>query len=99
MLISGIIALLGSLAIAAFVWRRWDELGVTIGPRGWPAVIIISLVTTVLAVASGSWALYKINSLTGPSATKCTVACLIDALALAILMAFLLVAYYQKAVV
>ncbi len=98
MFIGGIAALLGSSAIAVFVWRRWDELGVTIGPRGWTALIPISLVTAALAVASGSWALYKINSLTGSTAVKCILACLFDALALAILVAFVIVIYYQKAV-
>ena len=99
MLIGGIAALLGSLAVAAFVWRRWDELGVLIGPRGWKALIPISLVAAALAVASGSWALYKINSLTGSTAVKCIVACLLDALALAILVAFVIVTYCQKAVI
>ncbi len=97
MLVGGIAALLGSSAVAVFVWRRWGELGVIIGPRGWTALIPISLVTAALAVASGSWALYKINSLTGSTAVKCIVACLLDALALALLMAFVIVTYYQKA--
>ena len=99
MLIGGIIALLGSLAVAAVIWQRWDDLGVHLGPRSLPAVIISSLVTVILAVASGSWALYKINSLTGSTAVKCIVACLLDALALAILVAFVIVTYCQKAVI
>ena len=100
MLIGSIIALLGSLAVAAIIWQRWGDIGVHLGrTRSLPAVIIGSLVTVILAVASGSWALYKINSLTGPTAVKCTIACLIDALALAILIAFLMVIYHLKVIV
>ena len=99
MLIGGITSLLGSLVVAALIWQRWDDIGVHLGPKSLPAVIIGSLVTTILAVASGSWALYKINSLTGPTAVKCIIACLIDALALAILIAFLMVVYHLKVIV
>ena len=61
-------------------------------------VIIGSTVAIVLAVASGIWGLYKINSLTGPSSVKCIVACLLNALALAVLMAFVIVAYFLNVV-
>ena len=96
MLIGGVLSVLGSLAVAAFVWRRWTELGVLLGLRGWAGIIIVSIVTTVLATGTGIWALHQINSLTGPSAVKCTIAYLLDALALAILMAFVMVAYFLK---
>ena len=96
MLLGGILSLLGSLVVAAFIWWRWDELGVIIGPRGWIGVAIVSIATIVLALATGIWALHQINSLTGPSAVKCTIASLLDALALAILMAFLMVAFFLK---
>ncbi len=94
MLIGGILSLLGSLVVATFVWRRWGELGVLLGPRGWIGLAIISIGTIVLALATGIWALHQINSLTGPSAVKCTIASLLNALALAILMAFVMVAYF-----
>ena len=96
MLIGGILSLLGSLVVATFVWRRWGELGVIIGSRGWIGVAIISIATIVLAVATGIWALHQINSLTGPRSIKCTIASLLNALALAILMAFLMVAYFLR---
>lgn len=97
MLVGGILSLLGALVIAIFVWKRWDELGVVIGPRGWVGIIIASLVTAALAIASSSWGLYKINSLTGPNGTKCTVATIISAIALAIVLAFVIVTYYLRA--
>ena len=99
MLIGGVLSLLGSLVVAAFIWRRWGEHGVILGPRGWASVVIVSLGTAALAAAGGIWALRQINSLTGPTAVKCTVACLLDAVALAILMAFVIVAYYLKVAV
>ncbi len=97
MLIGAVLSLLGSLVVAAFIWRRWGELGVLIGPTGWTSVVIVSLLTTALAAASGIWALREIPSLTGPTAVKCAVACLLDAVAMAILMAFVIVAFYLKA--
>ncbi len=97
MLVGGILSLLGALVVAAFIWLRWDnELGVFLSPRGWAGIIIVSLGTTVLAVGTGIWALHQINSLSGPSSVKCTIAALIDAVALAILMAFVMVAYFLK---
>lgn len=94
MLIAGVLSLLGSLTVAVVIWKRWGDIGVLLGPRAWAGVVIVSLVTIVLAAASGIWALRQINSLTGPTAVKCTIACLIDAVALAILMAFLITAFY-----
>ncbi len=97
MLIGGILSLLGSLVVATVVWLRWGEVGVIIGPRTRIGLVIVSIATIVLAVATGIWALRQINSLTGPSAVKCTIASLLNALALAILMAFLMVAYFLLA--
>ena len=96
MIVAGILSLLGSLVVAAFVWRRWGELGVMLGPRGWASVIIVSIGATALAVGSGIWALREINSLSGPSSVKSIIACLLDAVALAILMAFVIVAYFLR---
>ncbi len=94
MLVGGILSLLGSLAVAVFVWSRWGELGVVIGPNGWIGIVIVSVGTVALAVASGIWALRKINNLSGSDSVKCTIGCVLDALALAVLMAFVMVAYY-----
>ena len=96
MLISGILSLLGSLAVAIVIWQRWNETGVQLGPKRFSGVIIVSIVTTALAAASGIWALREVDSLTGPSSVKCSIAVLFDALALAILMAFVIVAYFLK---
>jgi len=96
MLLGGVLSLLGSLVVAAFVWWRWGELGVIIGPRGWIGLAIVSIGTIILALATGIWALREINSLSGPSSVKCTIAALIDAVAMAILMAFVMVAYFLK---
>ena len=93
-LVAGILSLLGSLVIAAFVWCRWTILGVIVGPRGWTGIVIISISTTALAAASGIWALRKINSLSGSNSVKCTIGCVLDALALAVLMAFVTAAYF-----
>ena len=97
MLVGGILSLLGSLVLATFVWLRWGELGVVLGPRGWLGLAIVSSGTIVLALGTGIWALREINSLTGPSSVKCTIAFLLDAVALAILMAFMMVAYFLNA--
>ncbi len=96
MLLGGILSLLGSLVVATFIWWRWDELGLLIGPTGWIGLAIVSIGTIILALATGLWALHQINSLSGPSSVKCTIACLLDALALAILMAFVMVAYFLR---
>ncbi len=96
MLVGGILSLLGALVVATVIWQRWYELGVHLGTKSLPAVIIVSLGTTVLAVGTGIWALREINSLSGPSSVKCTIAALINAVALAILMAFVMVAYFLK---
>ena len=94
MLLGSVLSLLGSLAVATVIWQRWSEIGVRLGTRSLPTVIIVSIITTVLAVGTGIWALRQINSLTGPTAVKCAIAYLLDAVALAILMAFLIVAYF-----
>ncbi len=98
MILGGILSLLGALLVAVIIWQRWDEIGVHLGPSSLPVVIIGSIGTVLLAVASGIWGLYKINSLTGPSSVKCIVACLLNALALAVLMAFVIVAYFLNVV-
>ncbi len=95
-LVASILSLLGSLVIAAFVWRRWDELGVIVGPKGWAAIVIISVGTVVLTAVSGIWALREINTLSGSNSVKCTIGCVLDALALAVLMAFVMVAYFLR---
>ena len=94
MIVAGILSLLGSLAVAVFVCLRWNELGVIIGPNGWIGIVIVSVGTVALAVASSIWALRQINNLSGSDSVKCTIGCVLDALALAVLMAFVMVAYF-----
>ena len=96
MLIISVAALLGSLVVAAIIWRGWSDTGVLLSDAGLTSVIIVALVTVVLAAISGVWVLVKINRLTGPIVTKCIVACLVDALALSILVAFGLVFRYLR---
>ncbi len=96
MVVCAAAAVLSSLAVAGFVWWRWDDLGVVIGPNGWLGIAVASLVTVVLACGSGIWALREMNKLRGRNSLKCTVCCLLDALALAILMAFVIVAQSLK---
>ncbi len=96
MLIISAAALLGALVVATIVWRGWTTTGVLLSVAGWTSVIIVAFVTVALATTSGIWVLRKINRLTGPIAVKCIVACLVDALALSILVAFVTVAYFLR---
>ena len=79
------VAVLASLVVAGFIWLRWDEGDVIIGPNGWLGIGLASLVITVLACGSSIWALREMNKLRGSNSLKCIVCCLLDALALAIL--------------
>ena len=93
------LAVLVSLIAAGFIWLRWDEvedLGIRIGPNGWIGIALASLIVTILACGSGIWALREINKLTGRNSLKCTICCLLDALALAILVAFVIAAHSLK---
>ncbi len=90
------LAVLASLVLAGFIWWRWDDLGVLIGPNGWIGIAVMSLVVTVLACGSGIWALREINKLSGRNSLKCTVCYLLDALALAILLAFVIAAFFLR---
>ena len=99
MLISGIVSLLAALAVAVVIWQRWQDIGVILGPRSFPAVVVCSVVGVLLAGSSGIWALMSVNRLSGPNAVKCIVGYLMDALALGIIAAFIIIAYYLKAVV
>ena len=99
MLISGIVSLLAALAMAVAVWQRWDETGVRLGPKSLIGVIVCSVVGVLLAGSTGIWALLTVNKLEGRNATKCTAGYLLDALALAIIIAFVIIAYYLRAVI
>ena len=99
MLISGLISLLAALAVAVAVWQSWSDIGVLLGPRRLIGVIVCSVVGILLAGSTGIWALIAVNQLSGPNALKCTIGYLLDALALAIIAAFVIVAFFLRAVV
>ena len=98
MLISGIVSLLAALAVAVAVWQEWSDVGVLLGPKRLVGVIVCSVVGILLAGSTGIWALIAVNRLSGRNALKCTIGCLLDALALAIIVAFFIVAFSLKAV-
>ena len=98
MLISGIVSLLAALAVAVAIWQQWDEAGVMLGPRRLIGVIVCSVIGVLLACSTGIWALLAVNKLEGRNALKCTLGYLLDALALAIILAFVIIAYFLKAV-
>ena len=97
MFVSGIISLLAALAVAAAIWQAWSDVGVRMGPRRFPAVVIGSVIGILLACSSGIWALTAVNRLTGNNALKCVLGYLLDALALAIIGAFVVIAVSLKA--
>ena len=99
MLISGLVSLLAALAVAVAVWQKWEDTGVTLGPRRFPAVVACSIFGILLACSSGIWALVSVNRLSGPNAVKCILGYLMDALALGIIAAFVIIAHYLRAVV
>ena len=92
MLLGGLLSFIGASLIAGFIWRRWGELGVIIGPNGWVALTIVSLLSFALAAAVGIGALIHVNKLEGGNAFRCTLGYLLAAVAVALLMAFLLIA-------
>ena len=93
MLLGGVLSLAAAALIAGFVWRRWGELGVRIGPNGWIALIVVSLLSFALAAAVGIGALIHVNKLEGSSAFKCIVGFLLSAVAVGLLIGFLLIAH------
>ena len=99
MLISGAVSLLAALAVAVAVWQSWKDIGVLLGPRRTAGVIICSVIGVLLAGSSGIWALTAINRLTGRNALKCVLGYLLDASALAIIVAFVIIIYYLRAIV
>lgn len=99
MLVSGFVSLLAALAVAWAVWKAWGGIGVLMGPRRTAGVIICSIVGVLLAGSSGIWALTAVNRLSGRNALKCVLGYLLDASALAIIGAFVMIIYYLKAAV
>ncbi len=97
MLLGGVLSFIGALLVAGFVWQRWGELGVMIGPNGWVGLIVVSLLSFALAAAVGIGALIHVDKLEGSSAFKCIVGFLLSALAAALLIAFLLIAQSMSA--
>ena len=98
MLLCGIVAVLGALAVSVVIFQRWDELGVRLGSKSLVGIILCSVVGFLLAGGSGIWALLSVDKLEGFNSLKCTVAFLLDAVALALLMAFIAIAYYLRPV-
>ncbi len=99
MLISGAVSLLAALAVAVAVWQSWEDIGILLGPRRTVGVIICSVVGVLLAGSSGIWALTAVNRLTGRNALKCVLGYLLDASALAIILAFAIITIKLKAIV
>ena len=97
MLICGLLSVLASLAVAVVVWQRWDAgLGINLGPKALLAVIILSSLGLLLALASGIWALQSVEKLTGSNGLKCTIAYLLDAVAVAVLIGFIIVTFFLR---
>ena len=99
MLISGILSLLAALAMAVAIWQRWYDTGILLGLRSLIGVIVCSVVGVLLAASTGIWALTMVNRLTGRNALKCVLGYLLDASALAIIGAFVIIVYYLRAIV
>jgi len=99
MFISSIVSLLAALAVAVAIWQAWSDVGVLLGPKRLVGVIVCSVVGILLAGSTGIWALLAVNKLSGRAALKCTIGYLLDALALAIIVAFVIIAFSLKAVV
>ena len=99
MFISGIVSLLAALAVAVAVWQAWSDVGVLLGPKRLAGVVVCSVVGILLAGGTGIWALIAVDKLSGRDALKCTLGYLLDALALAIIIAFVIVAFSLKAVI
>jgi len=96
MLICGVLSLLASLAVAAVIWMHWNDLGVLLGPKSLLVVIPFSVVGISLAAISGLWALLSVEKFTGSNSTKCAAGFLLNALAMAIFGAFLIIAFLLK---
>ena len=99
MLFSGIVSLLAALAVAGAVWQAWGSVGVILGTGRIIGIVICSVIGVLLAGSTGIWALTAINRLTGRNALKCVLGYLLDALALAIIGAFVIIVYYLRAIV
>ena len=99
MLIGGFVSLLAALAVAVAVWQAWGSVGIILGPRRTIGVVVCSIIGGLLAISAGIWALTAVNRLSGSNATKCILGYLMDALALAIIGAFVIIIYYLRAVV
>ena len=95
----GVVSFLAALAVAWVVSRSWKDIGVLMGPRSMAGFIICSIVGVLLAGSSGIWSLTVVNRLTGRNALKCVLGYLLDASALAIIVAFVIIFHYLKALV
>ena len=99
MLVGGIVSLLAALAVAVAVWQEWGSFGVVLGPKRFAGVVICSIIGILLAASSGIWALTAVDRLAGRNALKCVMGYLLDALALAIIVAFAIIIHYLRAAV
>lgn len=93
-LVSGSVSLLAALAAAAAVWQAWGDIGVVMGPNRTLAITVCEILGTLLAVSTGIWAVVLVNRLTGRNALKCVLGYFLDAVALAIIGACVLIVFY-----
>ena len=96
MFFSGVLSLLAASAVAVAVWQVWVDIGVMLGPRRRAGVVICSIIGVLLACSSAIWALTVVNRLTGRNLLKCVLGYLLDAVALAVILAFVIIAYYLR---
>ena len=99
MLIGGVLSLLAALAVAVAVRQAWGSIGIQLGPKRTIGVVVCSVIGVLLAVYTGIWALTSVNRLSGSNAIKCVLGYLMDALALAIIVAFVIIIYFLRAAV
>ena len=90
MLLAGIMSFAAALLVAVTVLLYWQEAGLVMG-RSLIVVVVVAALGIVLAMAAGIWSLSAINRFEGSNALKCTVGYLLDAGALAVIGAFLLI--------
>lgn len=90
MLLGGILSFAAALLVALAVLTHWVPGGVKMG-RMLPITLLIAGGGIVVAMADGIWSLSAINRFEGSNALKCTVGYLLDAGALAVIGAFLVI--------
>lgn len=99
MLASGVLSLLAAVAVAVVIWQRWFDIGVVLRTKAFILVATGSAFVFIVAGTTGIWALTAINKLDGPNAVKFTVGYIMDAVALAVVIAFLMIAVFLRATI